>query len=41
MTLLKRLGTAKEIAEMALFLASEKQNYITGQVISVCGGSTI
>ena len=41
MTLLKRLGKSEEIAETALFLASDKQEYITGQIISVCGGSTI
>jgi 3-oxoacyl-[acyl-carrier protein] reductase len=33
-----RLGTATEIAETALFLASDLSKYITGQVISVCGG---
>jgi 3-oxoacyl-[acyl-carrier protein] reductase len=41
MTLLKKLGKSEEIAETALFLASDRQQYITGQVISVCGGSTI
>jgi 3-oxoacyl-[acyl-carrier protein] reductase len=35
---LNRLGTAEEIAETALFLASDLSKYITGQVISVCGG---
>jgi 3-oxoacyl-[acyl-carrier protein] reductase len=35
---LGRLGTATEIAETALFLASDLSGYITGQVISVCGG---
>ncbi len=35
---LNRLGTATEIAETALFLASDLSAYITGQVISVCGG---
>jgi 3-oxoacyl-[acyl-carrier protein] reductase len=35
---LNRLGTATEVAETALFLASDLSTYITGQVISVCGG---
>jgi len=35
---LKRMGSAKEVADVALFLASDLSNYITGQVISVCGG---
>ncbi len=39
--LLKRFGSPKDIAEMAVFLASEKADYITGQVISVDGGMAI
>ncbi len=35
---LKRLGDADDIANVALFLASELTNYITGEVISVNGG---
>lgn len=35
---LKRMGEAVEVANTALFLASDLSNYITGQVISVCGG---
>jgi len=31
--------TAKEIAEMALFLCSEKTSAITGQAINVDGGA--
>jgi 3-oxoacyl-[acyl-carrier protein] reductase len=37
-TMLNRLGQPKEIAAVALFLASEDASYITGQVISVDGG---
>ena len=33
-----RVGTTKDIAGLALFLASEEANYITGQVIGVDGG---
>jgi len=35
---LRRLGEAKEVADTAVFLASDLSEYITGQVISVCGG---
>ncbi|HEV7621592.1 MAG TPA: 3-oxoacyl-[acyl-carrier-protein] reductase [Flavisolibacter sp.] len=35
---LGRFGTAKDIANVTLFLASEMSAYITGQVISVDGG---
>lgn len=35
---LKRMGEAKEVAELIFFLGSEKSNYITGQVINVDGG---
>lgn len=38
---LKRIGTPKDIAEMAVFLASDKSDYITGQVFAVDGGMTI
>ena len=38
---MKRLGDAKEVGECALFLASEKSNYITGSTIHVNGGSLI
>ena len=33
-----RLGTAREIAEVVLFLSSDKCSYITGQTIHVNGG---
>lgn len=35
---LKKFGEAEDIAETAAFLASDKSNYITGQVIHVDGG---
>ncbi len=35
---LNRLGKPDDIANLCVFLASEKANYITGQVISVNGG---
>jgi len=35
---LGRLGSAQDVANTALFLASEEAGYITGQVIQVCGG---
>jgi len=37
----KRLGMADDIANAALFLASDDSTYITGQVLSVCGGLNI
>lgn len=35
---LNRLGQADEVANTALFLASDLSSYITGQTLSVCGG---
>jgi NAD(P)-dependent dehydrogenase (short-subunit alcohol dehydrogenase family) len=37
---LKRAGRPEEIAQAAVFLASEKASFITGQVIGVNGGKT-
>jgi 3-oxoacyl-[acyl-carrier protein] reductase len=38
---LGRFGTGEEVANAALFLASDMSSYITGQVISTCGGLNI
>jgi 3-oxoacyl-[acyl-carrier protein] reductase len=38
---LGRFGQASEIADTTLFLASDMSTYITGQVLSACGGLNI
>ncbi len=35
---MNRFGQPSEIASAAVFLASEMSSYVTGQVLSVCGG---
>lgn len=40
-TPLGRIGTPKDIAELVLFLASEKASFLTGQIITADGGMTI
>ena len=35
---LKRMGTAKEVAELIYFLGTDASSYITGQVINIDGG---
>lgn len=38
---LKRLGSGDDVANACVFLASEMGGYITGQVLSVCGGLNV
>ncbi|TAL63037.1 MAG: 3-oxoacyl-[acyl-carrier-protein] reductase [Bacteroidetes bacterium] len=35
---LRRTGTTEEVADLVVFLASDNSSYITGQVVSICGG---
>ena len=35
---LKTFGQPDDVADVVLFLASDLSRYVTGQVISVCGG---
>jgi len=35
---LGRYGKPENVADLAVFLASDRSSYITGQVISICGG---
>ncbi|MDD5366791.1 MAG: 3-oxoacyl-ACP reductase FabG [Gallionellaceae bacterium] len=37
---MKRAGRPEEVADLVGFLASEQASYISGQIISVCGGMT-
>jgi NAD(P)-dependent dehydrogenase (short-subunit alcohol dehydrogenase family) len=37
---LKRIGTPEEIAQVILFLASDKANFVTGEIVHVNGGKT-
>ena len=38
---LRRMGTAKEVANAVVFLASDASSFITGQTLSVSGGYTM
>ena len=38
---MKRLAQPKEIADAVLFFASDRADYVTGQVLSVSGGLTM
>lgn len=38
---LGRLGSAEEVAELALFLASERARWITGSVYAIDGGASV
>ena len=40
-TPLERMGSAEEAAESIFFLASERADFITGQIISPDGGAVI
>jgi 3-oxoacyl-[acyl-carrier protein] reductase len=35
---MKKMGESEDVANLALFLGSDLSSYISGQVISVCGG---
>lgn len=37
----KRMGESGEVADLCVFLASEKANYITGETIKIDGGLTL
>ena len=39
MTLLKKFGSLDDISNAVLFLSSNEQNYITGEVINITGGA--
>lgn len=38
---LKRFGEGEDVANICTFLASDMSSYVTGQVLSICGGMNI
>jgi 3-oxoacyl-[acyl-carrier protein] reductase len=38
---MRRIGKPEDVAQLALFLASDLSSYVTGQVIGVDGGMII
>jgi NAD(P)-dependent dehydrogenase (short-subunit alcohol dehydrogenase family) len=38
---LRRLGTADDVANAVIYLASDMSSYVTGQCLSVCGGTVL
>jgi 3-oxoacyl-[acyl-carrier protein] reductase len=38
---LQRVGTPEDVGKVVLFLASGDSDYLTGQLIDVCGGNTL
>ena len=39
MTLLKKFGSLNDVSNAALYLSSNDQNYITGEVLNITGGA--
>jgi 3-oxoacyl-[acyl-carrier protein] reductase len=40
-SILRRIGKPDEVARVALFLASDDSNFITGEILTVSGGRPI
>lgn len=39
--IVKRLGTPEDVARAAMFFLAPENNFVTGQVLYVCGGTTL